>query len=119
MDSNDADESIRAFLAQIDAIKATDVSEERFKNFSTEDDFNGVAVELLIEAGSYICVAANLLPSETRRWNRDQAILGGHLVRLYKLVSALLDQICQRRQEIAFIIARIAFECIVNLRFLI
>jgi hypothetical protein len=119
MDGNDADESIRAFLAQIDAIKATDVSEERFKTFSTEDDFNGVAVELLIEAGSYICVAANLLPSDTHRWNRDQAILGGHLVRLYKLVSALLDQICQRRQEIAFIIARIAFECIVNLRYLI
>jgi hypothetical protein len=45
--------------------------------------------------------------------------LGGHLVRLYKLVSALLDQICQRRREIAFIIARIAFECIVNLRYLI
>ena len=113
------DENARAFLAQIDAIKATDVSEARLKTFVTEDDFNGVAVELLIETGSYICVAANLLPKEAHRWNRDQAILGGHLVRLYKLLSALLDQICQRRQEIAFIIARIAFECIVNLRYLI
>jgi Family of unknown function (DUF5677) len=69
--------------------------------------------------GSYICIAANLLPAKTHRWNRNQAILGGHLVRLYKLLSALLDQICQQRREIAFLVARIAFECIVNLRYLI
>ena len=41
------------------------------------------------------------------------------MVRLYKLISALLDQICQHRREITFIIARLAFECIVNIRFLI
>jgi hypothetical protein len=40
-------ENAGAFLAQIDAIKATDVSEERLSTFTTEDDFNGVAVELL------------------------------------------------------------------------
>ena len=49
----------------------------------------------------------------------NQAVLGGQLVRLYKLISALLDQICQHRREITFIIARLAFECIVNIRFLI
>ncbi len=54
-----------------------------------------------------------------RRWSRNEAILGGHVVRLYKLISALLDQICQRRREIAFIIGRLAFECVVNLRFLL
>src|SRR5712671_4075241 len=35
------------------------------------------------------------------------------------LISALLDQICQHRREITFIIARLAFECIVNLRYLV
>src|SRR5216684_291394 len=35
------------------------------------------------------------------------------------LISALLDQICQHRREITFIIARLAFECVVNLRYLI
>ena len=113
------DENAVTFLAQIDAIKATDVSEDRLNTFTTEYDFNEVAVELLIEVGSYICIAANLLPAKTHRWNRNQAILGGHLVRLYKLLSALLDQICQQRREIAFLVARIAFECIVNLRYLI
>jgi hypothetical protein len=119
MTDQGSNENMMAFLAQIDSIEATDVSEARLNAFTTEDDFNGVAVELLVEVGKYICVAASLLPIETHRWSRDQAILGGHLVRLYKLINALLDQICQRRREIAFIIARIAFECIVNLRYLI
>ena len=65
------DENAVTFLAQIDAIKATDVSEDRLNTFTTEYDFNEVAVELLIEVGSYICIAANLLPAKTHRWNRN------------------------------------------------
>jgi hypothetical protein len=108
-----------AFLDYIGSIKRTDVSAERVQGFLSEEDFNGVTVELLVEVGSYICVAANLFPGSTKRWNRNQAILGGHLVRLYKLIAALLDQICQHRREVTFIIARLAFECIVNVRYLI
>jgi hypothetical protein len=113
------DENALALLAQIDDIKTTDVSAHRIAAFASEEDFNGLSVELLIEVGSYACVAGNLLPAGTNRWNRNQAILGGHIVRLYKLISALLDQTCQHRREIAFILARLAFECIVNLRYLI
>ena len=43
--SENPDENAAAFLAQIDAIKATDVSEERLKAFASEDEFNGVAVD--------------------------------------------------------------------------
>jgi hypothetical protein len=113
------EENASAFLAQLDDIKSTDVSAERTEKFTSEEDFNGLSVELLIEVGSYVCIAGNLLPVDSQRWDRNQAILGGHLVRLYKLISALLDQVCQHRREITFIIARLAFECIVNLRYLI
>jgi hypothetical protein len=115
----ESEDNARAFVEQIDSIKPTDVSSVRTDAFTSEDDFNGLAVELLIEVGSFICVAGNLMPAKTRRWDRNQAVLGGHLVRLYKLISALLDQIFQHRREITFIIARLAFECIVNIRFLI
>jgi hypothetical protein len=115
----ESEDNARAFLEQIDSIKPTDVSSVRTDAFASEDDFNGLAVELLIEVGSFICVAGNFTPAKTLRWDRNQAVLGGHLVRLYKLISALLDQICQHRREITFIIARLAFECIVNIRFLI
>jgi hypothetical protein len=118
MTSNDPDENVKAFLDAFDSIPTTDVSPSRTDAFKSEDDFNGLSVELLIEVGSFICVAANLLPHEGR-WSRNEAVLGGHVVGLYKLISALLDQICQRRREITFIIARLAFECIVNLRFLL
>jgi len=40
-------------------------------------------------------------------------------VRLYKLVDGLLDQTCKHRRETSFVLARLAFECIVNLRYLI
>jgi hypothetical protein len=86
------DDNAKAFLEQIDSIKPTDVSSARTDAFTSEDDFNGLTVELLIEVGSFICLVGNLMPAKTKRWDRNQAILGGHLVRLYKLISTLLDQ---------------------------
>ncbi|UPT95115.1 DUF5677 domain-containing protein [Bradyrhizobium barranii subsp. apii] len=118
MPSDDPNDNAGAFIAAFDSIRTTDVSASRTNTFTSEDDFNGLSVELLIEVGSFICVAANLLP-HGGRWSRNEAVLGGHVVRLYKLISALLDQICQRRREITFIIGRLTFECIVNLRFLL
>lgn len=88
------------------------------RQFTLEEDFVGLSIDLLIEAGSFVCVAANLYPLG-KTWNRDEAILGGHFVRLYKLISAILDQTCQYRREIIMIHTRLAFECIINLRYLI
>jgi uncharacterized protein DUF5677 len=118
MSLRESEDNAKVFLEQVDSIKPTDVSLLRTDAFTSEDDFNRLTVELLIEVGSFICVAGNLMPATTRRWDRNQAVLGGHLVRLYKLLNALLDQICQHRREITFIIARLVFECIVNFRFL-
>ena len=41
------------------------------------------------------------------------------MVRLFKLISALLDQMCQRRRETTFILSRLAFETLVNLAYFI
>lgn len=104
---------------QIRDINRTEIDEDRVLAFESEADFIGLSVSLLIEAGSYVCVAGNLYPAETQSWNRDEAILGGHLVRLYKLIDGLLDQTCKHRRETSFVLARLAYECIVNLRYLI
>jgi hypothetical protein len=106
-------------MADIPEVKRTELDKKSLENFRSEEDFIGVSVDLLIEAGSYVCVVGNVIPFKTEAWDSDQAVLGGHLVRLYKLISAMLDQTCQRRRETSFIIARIAFECIVNLSFLL
>lgn len=105
--------------AEFPDVKRTEIDESHVRAFDSEADFVGLSVSLLIEAGSYICVAGNFYPAETRSWNRNQAILGGHLVRLYKLIDGLLDQTCKHRRETSFVLGRLAFECIVNLRYLI
>ena len=106
-------------MLEIPQVKKTELDIEAISKFASEHDFVGVAVDLMIEAGSHVCIAACALPYPAKAWNVDEAVLGGHLVRLYKLLSGLLDQTCQRRRETTFILARLAFECIVNLRYLV
>jgi hypothetical protein len=103
-------------LNEIDAVA---VEDEAIAAYTSEDQFNSLTVELLKEVGSFVCVAASIFPAGTKHWSRDQAIYGGHLVRLFKLISALLDQICQKRRETTFILSRLAFETIVNLAYFI
>ncbi len=105
-------------MADLPNIKRTNIDRELIKQLKSEDDYVRVSIDLLIEVGSYVCVVANLYPDQ-RGWDLDQAVVGGHLVRLYKLVLAILDQSCQKRREILSVLARLAFECIINLRYLI
>ena len=100
-------------------IKKVIIDPEIIKRFKVEDDFTRLSLDIMIEVGSYICVAANIFPAKTKAWDLNWAIVGGHLVRLYKLISAMLDQTCQRKRETSFIFSRLAFECIINLRYLI
>lgn len=104
---------------ELDDIETVPISREKLALLTSEEDFTGLAVELLIETGSFTCVAASILPGDTKCWNRDQAIVGGNVVRLFKLISAILDQTCQHRRETTFIFTRLAFETIVNITYLI
>lgn len=106
-------------MSILSEIEKTELDFEAIAEFKSEDDFTGLSVSLLVETGSYVCVAASILLDDAKSWNRDQAVIGGHFVRLYKLISALLDQTCQHRREISFVLARMAFECIVNATFIL
>jgi hypothetical protein len=108
-----------AISSKVPKVKRTEVDPNVVCSFESEHEFIGLSVELLIEASSYVCIAGNILPPAGIAWTRHEAVLVGHLVRLYKLNSALLDQTCQHRRETTFIFARLAFECIVNSLFLI
>jgi hypothetical protein len=88
------------------------------RGFHDEDDFIDLAVKLVVEAASYTVIAHSIM-DEKGGWDRDEAILGGLMVRLYKLLSALLDQVCQHRAEIAQIMCRLAFEAVVDIRYLV
>ena len=80
-----------SFIDKLNDIDAVAVDDAAIAAYTSEDQFNALTVELLVEVGSFVCVAASILPADTKRWSRDQAIYGGHMVRLYKLISALFD----------------------------
>jgi hypothetical protein len=100
-------------------IPTTEIDEAAIAEFQSEGQYVGVAVDLVIEVGSYAYIAANLFKNPAMHWSRNEAILGGQLVRLFKLLDALLDQTCKHRRETSIVIARLIFECIVNLRYMI
>jgi hypothetical protein len=100
-------------------VEPTAVEDAAIANFDTEGQHTRVAVDLVIEVGSYVCVAANIFRTPDLSWNRNEAILGGQLVRTFKLLDALLDQTCSGRRETSMLIARTVFECVVNLRYMI
>lgn len=99
-------------------IEIVAVDPEEIGKFTSEDEFMGLSVRLLVETASYTCVAACML-GDSSPWDRDHAAVGGNMVRLYKLLHGLLDQLCQRRGELALIMMRPIFESLVNIQFLI
>lgn len=105
--------------SKVPEVKKVEVDPSVIRSFKSEHEYIGLSIALLIEASSYVCIAGNIMPPAGNTWSRHEAVLIGHLVRLYKLNSALLDQTCQHRRETTFIFARLAFECIVNTIFLI
>jgi hypothetical protein len=100
-------------------IKCCTIDKSVIRKFESEDEFMTLTVGLMIEVGQYVCLASCILPGDRKAWSLKEAILGGHLVRLYKLISAVLDQTCQRRRETTVVFGRMAFECIINLKFLL
>lgn len=101
----------------------TKVNIKEIKKFDSEDQFMSLAVELFKE----VCQITALLSctyrldqdGNPRKWARNEAILGGLMVRTSKLQLALLDQICQKHLEIAFIIDRCLSESLINLKYLL
>jgi len=106
---------IAALTKELEDTDRTAVVAADLSKFDSEDEFNSLSVDLMVEVGCLLCIAVNILPTSETGWNRDQAIVGGLGVRLFKLIDAMLDQTCKHRRETAFIFARLIYETIVNL----
>ena len=109
---------MNASQVPLPAIERVTVDPAVVSAFTCEWDFMVLASELLREATSYVSVAACVLGSAPA-WTRDQAAIGGNMVRLSKVLSAFLDQTVQKKMETSTILSRLAFETIVNVRYLI
>lgn len=103
-------------LHQFEDVETVAVDREKLLASHNESIFLGKSVDLMKEIGSYVCILGHIHPPEG--WSRDQAILGGHLIRLFKLIHGLLDQTCQRRREAAMVFCRLTAETVINIMFL-
>jgi hypothetical protein len=99
-------------------IEAAQVDEALLRSTSSEADFVSASVDLLIEASSYLTIAGSLYTHE-EGWTLPQAIVGGSVVRLHKLVQGFLDQTCQHRRELSEIFSRLMFETATNIIYFI
>lgn len=101
----------------------TEVDVEKIRKFDSEDQFMSLAVELLKEVGQITTILSCAYRFDEyhnpRKWTRNEAILGGLMVRINKLQRGILDQVCQKRLEIANILFRCLTESIVNLKYLL
>lgn len=101
----------------------TPVIVEEIRKYTDEDQFTTVSVELLKE----VCQITSLLAGTyrlddqgtPRKWTRNEAIIGGLMMRTSKLQMGFLDQICKNHLEIALIISRSLTEGIFNIIYLL
>lgn len=100
----------------------TDVNPNEVAGFNSESQYMALCVELAKEAFKItsILAASYRLDSNNkpRKWTRNEAIIGGLFVRQAKLQMAMLDSVCQKRQEIVDIVFRCFAETIVNVQYL-
>jgi hypothetical protein len=103
--------------------KKVEVDFRTVSGYTREGEFTCLAVELLKEMAVYTSLLACTYPldedNNLRNWTRKEAVLAGLMVRLSKLQSGFLDQVCQHRREIADLIFRPLIENIINLMYLL
>ena len=96
---------------------------EDIEKYKTEDEYMDLTVELFKEMTTITDYNSTALrldeKNNPRRWTRDEAILGGMLVRLTKLLVGFTDLTCERKGEIANILVRPIIENCVNLKLLL
>jgi hypothetical protein len=105
-------------LSSLPEIERVAVDPEEIAKFNSESEFVKLAVNLMVETTSYVCVGACTMGADPF-WDRNHAAICGNMVRLYKLLNSVLDQTCQKRQQTSFILSRLVFETLVNIRYMI
>lgn len=103
-------------LAEIDR---TAVDETELSSFVNERQHYGVAFNLFRETTGCVCILASTTVSSEPAWNVEQAVLGGHLVRMFKLMKFVMEESIECRDEMLSVLVRLLAECVINLRYLI
>jgi len=95
----------------------------QIQDFDNEDQFMDAYVELLKQTILLITQVTKLRyfhkDGSPKQLNRDEAVIGGNMIRLIKLNTSLLQNICDKKLEICYIINRCLIETAVNVKFIL
>lgn len=98
-------------------------NENEIQNFDDENTFMDAYVELLKQTIEllYLIVGKRYCDEngEPVKITRDEAIIGGNLTRLIKLNTSFLQNVCERKLEICYILNRCIAETTINLQFML
>jgi len=108
--------SIESTLSELDL---TTVDETELASFTNEGQHYGVAFNLFRETAGCACILASTTVGPEPTWNVEQAVLGGHLVRMFKLMRFVMEESIEHRDEMLSVLIRLLAECVINLRYLI
>ena len=108
--------TIESTLAELDR---TPVDETELSSFVNEAQHYGVAFNLFRETAGCVCILASTSVGPEPTWNVEQAVLGGHLVRMFKLMKFVMEESIECRDEMLSVLVRLLAECVINLRYLI
>lgn len=99
-------------------IKPKFINEEIHK-YTSENEFMNANVDLHKKTIALLHKIINFryfdCNKNAKKLNRDEAIMGGNLVRLTKLNTSLLQNVCQHKIEICFILNRCIYETQINI----
>jgi hypothetical protein len=98
-------------------------SKKELENFENENSFMDGYVELLKQTIEllYLIVGKRYCDEngEPKRITKDEAVVGGNITRLIKLNTSFLQNICERKLEICYILNRCIAETTINLQFML
>lgn len=98
-------------------------SNAEIEKFDSEDKFMDACVELLKQTIELIYRVVGLkycdIDGVPKKIDKDEAVVGGNLTRLIKLNTSFLQNICEGKLEICYIINRCIAETAINIKFLL
>ncbi|MHB1195191.1 MAG: DUF5677 domain-containing protein [Longimicrobiales bacterium] len=105
--------------SEIAAIDRTQVDEEALLAATSEQEHLRVAYDLTREGTSLIGIVASITEKPGSYWSAEEAVVGGQMVRVFRLLRALLEQVRADRAEIAWVISRMIVETVISVRYLL
>ena len=110
-------------MTELEKIKPK-YSETEIKKFNNENQFMDAYVELLKQTIALLQLIVRDRYHEgkegiPRKIKRDEAIIGGNISRLIKLNISFLENICNGKLEICFILTRCIAETAINVQYML